>query len=94
MDSISRPYDECISYLVDNIKLDPHFADFFAWAQSVNMPVVVLSSGMEPVIRAILSACLGPEAEKIQIVANDVRARPGKTINEENGWELIFHDDR
>lgn len=94
MDSVSRPYGECVSYLVENIKLDPNFASFFAWAQTVNMPVVVLSSGMEPVIRAILAAALGPDdAAKIHVVGNGVRARPGKSIDDEGGWELMFHDD-
>ena len=94
MESVSTPYDQCIQLLVDNIKLDPHFNDFFQWALKNNIPVVVLSSGMEPIIRAILKNLVGADHEKIDIVSNHVRARPGKSINEENGWELVFHDDR
>lgn len=94
MDSVSKPYDQCIEYLVANIKLDPYFNDFFQWSLKNNIPVVVLSSGMEPIIRAILKNLVGPDHEKIDIVSNNVKPRPGKSINEENGWELEFHDDR
>src|SRR5690242_16772632 len=36
MDSITTPYDQCIQLLLDNIQLDPHFADFYAWAKVSN----------------------------------------------------------
>jgi 2-hydroxy-3-keto-5-methylthiopentenyl-1-phosphate phosphatase len=94
MDSVSTPYDQCIDLLVKNIKLDPYFNDFFQWSLKNNMPVVVLSSGMTPVIRAILANLVGPDSDKIDIISNDRKARPGKDVNEENGWELVFHDDR
>ena len=40
MDSVTKPYSECIQYLVDNIKLDPYFAEFFQWSLANNIPVV------------------------------------------------------
>lgn len=95
MDSISAPYDQCIDLLLKNIKLDPFFKEFHAWAKANNVPIVVLSGGMEPVIRALLGHLLGEEdAKDLQIVSNNVKARPGKNINEEKGWEIVFHDDR
>jgi hypothetical protein len=36
---------------------------------------------------------IGDEAKDIQIVSNDVAARPGKNINEEGGWNITFHDE-
>ena len=94
MDSVTRPYDQCMQYLVDNIKLDPGFAEFFQWALAHNIPVVVLSSGMEPIIKALLEKLVGPDAHKMQVLGNYVGARPGKTINEEAGWEILFkHPD-
>ena len=93
MDSVTRPYNECIQFLVDNIKLDPHFKDFLSYAKSNNIPVVVLSSGMVPIIKALLKSLVGDDMEYIHIVANDVAARPGKKIDEENGWDIVFHDD-
>lgn len=90
MDSVTRPYDQCIQYLVDNIKLDPGFADFYQWSLQNNIPVVVLSSGMEPIIKALLEKLVGPDASKMQVLGNYVGARPGKSINEEGGWEILF----
>lgn len=93
LDSINTPFDECIQILIKNIILDPYFKEFYDWARSVNMPVVVLSGGMEPIIRALLEHMIGEEAKDIQIVSNDVAARPGKQINEQSGWTITFHDD-
>ncbi|KAL1633788.1 hypothetical protein SLS56_002667 [Neofusicoccum ribis] len=94
MDSVTKPYDQCIKYLVENIKLDPYFNEFFKWALENNVPVVVLSSGMEPIIKALLEHLVGPDYVKMQVVGNQVAPRAGKsTINEEGGWQIVFHDD-
>lgn len=93
MDSISTPYPECIDYLVSNIKLDPGFNDYLKWAIANEIPTVIVSSGMEPVIRALLTKLVGENAEKLDIVSNHVRARPGKTLEDKDGWELVYHDD-
>jgi len=93
MDSISKPFPECIDYLVQNIKLDPGFDEYFKWSLKNNIPTVVVSSGMEPVIRAILKNLVGPDHDKLDIISNQVEARPGKSIDQENGWQINFHDD-
>ncbi|KAI4961776.1 hypothetical protein J4E86_000805 [Alternaria arbusti] len=90
MDSVTKPYDQCIQYLVDNIKLDPGFKGFFEWSLENNIPVVVLSSGMEPVIKALLEKLVGPNASKMQVLGNHVGPREGKNINEEGGWQILF----
>ncbi|KAK4230319.1 HAD-like domain-containing protein [Podospora fimiseda] len=94
LDSIDTPFDECIDILRKNITLDPGFKEFFEWAKENNVPIVVLSGGMEPIIRALLAHMLGEEeAATLQIVSNDVVPRPGKSINEKGGWEITYHDD-
>lgn len=93
MDSIRTPYNECMDILCKNIKLDPGFKEFYAWAQENNVPIVILSGGMQPIIRALLDNLLGPGWD-IQIVSNDVAAREAKHINEEGGWQIQFHDER
>jgi 2,3-diketo-5-methylthio-1-phosphopentane phosphatase len=94
MDSISTPYPQCIKYLTDNITLDPFFKEFLIYARSANIPVVVLSSGMAPIIEALLKKLVGEDlAGDIAIVANGVQARPGKTLEDEGGWEIVFHDE-
>lgn len=86
LDSVKMPFDQCIQVLCDNIQLDPGFATFYAWALENNVPVIVLSSGMKPIIRALLTKLIGPTAEKIEIISNDVK------INDDGSWEIVFHD--
>jgi len=93
LDSVKTPFDQCIKTLVDNIKLDPYFEEFYDWARANNVPVVILSGGMTPIIRALLFHLVGQHAEEIQIVSNEVVSRGGKDINEEAGWEIAFHDE-
>ncbi|KAH6634797.1 HAD-like domain-containing protein [Chaetomium sp. MPI-SDFR-AT-0129] len=94
LDSVKTPFNECIDILRQNITLDPGFKAFFEWASENNVPIVVLSGGMTPVIRALLAHLLGEEAvDTLQIVSNDVAPRDGKSINEEGGWQIVFHDD-
>ncbi|KAF2103433.1 hypothetical protein NA57DRAFT_33127 [Rhizodiscina lignyota] len=93
MDSVTKPYDHCIQLLVDNIQLDPYFKEFLSWAIANNIPVVVLSSGMVPIIKALLKNLVGDDSDYIDIVANNVAARPGKKIEEEGGWDIAFHDE-
>jgi 2-hydroxy-3-keto-5-methylthiopentenyl-1-phosphate phosphatase len=94
MDSIDTPFPECIDYLVKNIKLDPGFNEYFQWALENKIPTVVVSSGMEPIIRAILKNLVGPDHDKLDIISNEAVARPGKSLEEKGGWTIQFHDDR
>lgn len=93
MDSVKTPYPECVKLLIDAVPLDPHFKEFYKWSREVGMPVIVLSSGMTPIIKAILEHLIGPEANDIEVVCNEAVDRPPKKMDEEGGWELKFHDD-
>jgi len=69
--------DECKEVLKKNIKLDPGFKDFYRWCKANDIPVIIVSSGMEPVIRAVLSNLVGEEdAKEIEIISNDVEIQP------------------
>lgn len=81
-------FDDCIQILRKNIKLDPGFNPFYTWCLENNIPVIVLSSGMEPIIRALLKDLVGPTADKIPIVSNQVK------IEADGKWEIVYHDDR
>lgn len=96
LDSVAGvPFDECVALLEKNIKLDPYFKEFYDWARQNNIPVIILSGGMTPVITSLLDKLLGgPGSWDIQIVSNEVAPRPGHaSINEKNGWEIRYHDD-
>lgn len=93
LDSVKTPYNECIATLQRNMRLDPYFVEFYNWAKENNVPIVVLSSGMVPIIRALFETLLGPNLDNLYIVANDVESRDGKDINTEGGWQIKYHDD-
>ncbi|GAA5971273.1 hypothetical protein JCM3765_000968 [Sporobolomyces pararoseus] len=66
-------FENVVEYLRKEIKLDPGFKVFFDYCKSQKIPVVIVSSGMVPIIRAILTNLIGTEdASKIPIIANDV----------------------
>lgn len=95
LESINTPYDQCIEILKKNMKLDPFFAEFYHWAKDNNVPIVILSSGMRPIISALLEEFLGHKpASHLHIVCNEVVSRDGKDINSEGGWQIKYHDDR
>lgn len=93
MESVRTPFPECIRLLCENIKLDPYFKEFYQWSREKKVPVIVLSSGMTPIIRSLLVHLIGPEANNIEIVSNKVVDKSGKTKDQEDGWQLKFHDD-
>ncbi|KAH9217636.1 HAD-like domain-containing protein [Leptodontidium sp. 2 PMI_412] len=94
LDSVKLPWEMCIAALLENITLDEGFREFYTWAHANNIPVVVLSGGMEPIIRALLAHLLGEgEASNLPILSNDVIARSGKTLEDEGGWKITFRDD-
>nr|GAT51980.1 predicted protein [Mycena chlorophos] len=77
--------DACKEELRKNIKLDSGFKDFHAWCREHDVPVVIVSSGMAPVIRAVLGNLVGDSiANSIDIIANDVEER------EDGTWAIKF----
>lgn len=94
MDSVQTPFSVAQQWLLDNTKIDPEFPKFFMWARANNVPVVVLSGGMKPIIRALLAKALGEEyVDEIEIISNDIQAKPGCDIEDADGWSLKFRDD-
>ncbi len=95
LDGVSLPLDKCIEALLKNITLDEGFKEFYTWARENNVPVVVLSGGMQPIIRSLLAHLIGEdEVKTLPILSNDVAPRPGKTLKDEGGWEIAYRDDR
>ncbi|CUM64033.1 uncharacterized protein PRCAT00001621001 [Priceomyces carsonii] len=86
LDSINTPFPECIDFLLKNIKLDPGFKEFYHWCEKKNIPVVVVSSGMKPIIFALLSKLVGDEAvSNIEIISNSVE------VDEATGkWKIVY----
>jgi len=87
LDSVHTPFPECIQTLTENVHLDPGFAAFYDWTLKAGVPVIILSSGMEPIIRALLSKLIGPKAQAIPIVSNNVDIHP------DGRWNIVFRDE-
>ncbi|CAE6425895.1 unnamed protein product [Rhizoctonia solani] len=85
LDSVHLPFDECKELLKKNIKLDTGFKEFFEWCKANDVPFIIVSSGMAPLIRAVLSNLIGEEdAARIDIISNDVR------FDEDGSWHIIY----
>lgn len=95
IDSWELSFPECIAILCDKIQLDPGFAVFYDWSVENGIPVIVLSSGMVPIIRALFEHLLGKEkGGQIEIVANMPVGRPPlNDLNVQGGWTIQYHDD-
>ena len=94
IDSWQVSLTEMISILEQNIQLDPHFRNFVLWAKEHDVPIIVLSSGMVPVIAALLKKLLGEELmQDIEIIANETQlVAPGNSVDKKGGWNIKFHD--
>ncbi|GJN89275.1 hypothetical protein Rhopal_002254-T1 [Rhodotorula paludigena] len=78
-------FDDVKAYLVKHITLDSGFKACFEWCKANNVPLVIVSSGMKPIIEAILINLVGAEdAAKIDIVANDVQ------IDADGSWRIVY----
>ena len=95
LNSWTTSFPETVDILKKNISLDPYFSDFMKFASANKIPVVVLSSGMVPIIRGLLNKLLGEEVTKtIEIVANDAKTIPPiNDLNKPGGWSIQYHDD-
>lgn len=86
LESIKTPFPDCIDYLLKNIKLDPGFKSFYQWCSNNGIPIIIISSGMKPIIHALLTKLVGVEATaNIEIISNDVEINP--TTQE---WDIIY----
>ncbi|EEB09738.1 phosphoric monoester hydrolase [Schizosaccharomyces japonicus yFS275] len=88
LDSSKLTYEECLDVLKKNIAIDPHFSEFYKWCLDNGIRLVILSSGMEPFIRALFAVYLGEdEAKKIEIVSNGIDVKP------DGKWSIVYHDN-
>jgi len=96
IDSWTTSFPQTLEILRSSIHIDPHFADFVSWATAHHVPVIVLSSGMEPVIRTLLEHHLpnNDALAEIEIIANAVQKRaPLKDLDKAQGWTIQYRDD-
>jgi 2-hydroxy-3-keto-5-methylthiopentenyl-1-phosphate phosphatase len=88
--------EQCIDFQCKHIELDPHFVTFYNWAKDSNIPVVILSGGLRPLILALLTKLLGSEeASKIELISNDIEYTGDeyKEGVDQRKWKVKFHDE-
>lgn len=91
LDSVTLSFAECSRVLCENITLDPGFKAFHAYCKERDIPVIIVSSGMAPLIRAMLGVLIGEEdARLIEIIANDVKFTDAAGTGET--WEIVFRN--
>lgn len=80
---------------IEHAQLDGGFLAFYNWAVSANVPIVVLSGGLAPMIEATLKRFVGHETAGLEVVANSVAVREGfESVNHDGGaWRVLFRDD-
>jgi len=82
LESVPNTFEECKAVLKQNIKLDEGFKAFYGWAKANDIPVVIISSGMAPLIRAVLSTSLGKRMRKrlrsFPMTSRSIRMASGK----------------
>ncbi|BGP15996.1 hypothetical protein JCM10213_005454 [Rhodosporidiobolus nylandii] len=84
-----KSFAEVKEYLVKHITLDEGFKTCNDWCKEHDVPVVIVSSGMKPIIQAILTNLVGEEdAAKIDIIANDVEFPSSEGENGE--WRITY----
>ncbi|KAJ9093411.1 hypothetical protein QFC21_006441 [Naganishia friedmannii] len=82
-------FQECQEILRKNIKLDPGFKNFYRWCKEHGVPVIIVSSGMAPIIRAVLTNLISEEeASSIDIIANDVEYLDEAKSGDK--WEIVY----
>ncbi|GAA6002403.1 hypothetical protein JCM10207_001102 [Rhodosporidiobolus poonsookiae] len=70
-------FESVKEYLVKHITLDAGFKAQIEWCKANKVPLVIVSSGMKPLIEAVLINLVGFEdASFIDIIANDVEHLP------------------
>ncbi|KAK7691735.1 hypothetical protein QCA50_005135 [Cerrena zonata] len=78
-------FNECAEVLRQSINLDVGFKDFYSYCKQADVPVVIISSGMAPLIRVVLSKLIGDEqAKEIEVVANDA------DVKEDGSWSIKY----
>lgn len=86
IESFNVSFDEGIDFLKQNVKLDPEFENFCGWCNNNDIPIVIISSGMKPIILELINTLIKTEClKKFEIISNDVEIDVDK-----HKWNIQF----
>ncbi len=86
--SVTTTWDVALGFLVARARVDPGLPALLDWARRAGADVKVLSAGLEPVIRHFL----GPLADRVAIVANDLAVDPPAAGAPVGRWRVVFRE--
>ncbi len=78
---LNVPWPEARAALLEGVQIRPGFREFVTWTQARKIPFVILSSGLRPLIEALLQ----------QAGIQDVRVESHDLRMTDNRWEVILH---
>jgi len=80
---VNVPLEDALECLRDRVVIDPAFPPFARWCRSHDIPLAILSVGLEEIIRPLLGRY---ELDSLRIEANHLRVGCVP-------WEVVFRDD-
>lgn len=80
---VTHTFEFCKNAVANNIKVDDTFKAFYEFCGANDIPVVVVSSGMAPIIRAVLHKHLA-SLDGIQIISNEVKTY------DDGSWDIQY----
>lgn len=80
---VTHTFEFCKNAVAENIKVDDTFKGFYEFCEMNDIPVVIVSSGMEPIIRAVLNKYLA-SLDGIQIISNEVKTY------DDGSWDIQY----
>lgn len=86
--------DECIDLLLQNVRLDEGFKTTLEWCVDNDVDVVVVSSGMQIVIEALLQKLVGPQLSKSIVVYSNVHTHDdfADPVANDGNWRIKYRD--
>ncbi|KAJ4302697.1 hypothetical protein N0V90_001587 [Kalmusia sp. IMI 367209] len=95
MHSLNHSLEDCIEFQRKTIHLDAGFRTFYDWAKASNVPVVILSGGLRPLILALLGKVLREaEIPEVELFSNEVEhSHDNITADFRRNWSVRLHDE-
>ncbi|KAL4901545.1 hypothetical protein BDW74DRAFT_159714 [Aspergillus multicolor] len=87
--SLRVPFEDGFQIMQKELEIDPGFREFHQFCIANNIDFNVISAGLKPILRKVLSIYLGDaEAASIDIVANDAQIK-----EDGSEWKPIWRHD-
>ncbi|KAJ0413154.1 HAD-like domain-containing protein [Aspergillus carlsbadensis] len=88
-DSLRVPFEDGFQILEKELDIDPGFREFHQFCVDNGIDFNVISAGLKPILRQVLSSFLGEEeASRIEIVANEAEIKP-----DGSEWKPVWRHD-